>query len=314
MRPTRRRNVLVLCVLSALALTGLTTPASSGATVVGIGDQKPETFTDPLFQALKVKRSRYITPWNSLLVPEEAARLDAWIKAARAGGIKETLIVFSHARGDECRNGRGCSLPSVRSYTRAFKAFHRKYPQVKTVSPWDEINSLTQPTAKNPRRAAEYYNVVNRYCRGCKVVAADIQDLSPRSMTSYLKRFLPYVKGKPKYWGLHNYTDTNRSRTSGTKTMLKLVRGEIWLTETGGIFKRGGTGNTLPASGSRQGRATNFLFTRLVRPNRKRITRVYLYQWKVTNAADRFDAGLVNPDGTAREAYRVVQRNRSLIR
>ena len=312
MRHVRRRYVLLLCVLSSLGLGGLAAPAPSAATVVGIGDQKPETFADPLFQALNVKRSRYITPWNSIFTEPE--RLDAWINAARAGGIRETLIVFSHARGDECRNGRGCRLPSVRAYTRAFKAFRRKYPSIKTISPWDEINSLTQPTAKNPRRAAQFYNAVRANCRGCKVVAADIQDLSPRSMTRYLKRFLPHVKGKPRIWGLHNYTDTNRSRSSGTKTMLRLVKGEIWLTETGGIYKRRGSGNQLRPSESRQARATNYLFSRLVRPNRRRITRVYLYQWKVTNADDQFDAGLVNPDGSARKAYQVVRRNRSMIR
>src|ERR671916_655397 len=105
MRHARRRYVLTLCVLSSLALGGLAAPAPSAATVVGIGDQKPETFSEPLFQALNVKRSRYITPWNSIFTEPE--RLDAWITAAQAGGVRDILIVFSHARGDECRNGRG---------------------------------------------------------------------------------------------------------------------------------------------------------------------------------------------------------------
>lgn len=306
---TRRRNVLLLSVLASLALTGLASPAASSAAIVGIGDQKPETFTAPLFRDLKVKRTRYFTPWNSIFT--EAPRLKAWIVAAQAAGA-EPLIAFEKARSMKCPS-RGCKPPSVRSYTRAFKAFRKQYPRIRLIQPWNEVNSPTQPTGKNPRRAAEFYNVVKANCRGCTVPAADIQDLSPRTMARYLKTFRRYVKGSPKLWGLHNYSDTNRFRTTGTKAMLKLVPGKIWLTETGGQFQFRGGRKPLPASESRQARSTTFLF-KLARTYRSRIQRVYIYQWSANNTTDVFDAGLVNPNGTPRQAYAVVKRNRRSIK
>lgn len=309
MRHSRRRTTLLLCLLTSLALTGLSAPASSGAAIVGIGDQKPDTFTVPLFTQLRVKRTRYFTPWNSIFT--EPARLDAWIKAARAARA-EPLIAFEKARSQKCP-GRSCRPPSVRSYTRAFKAFRRKYPSIRLIQPWNEVNSPTQPTGKNPRRAAEYYNAVRANCRGCTVPAADIQDLSPRTMARYLETFRRHVDGDPKLWGLHNYSDTNRNRTTGTKAMLKLVPGKIWLTETGGQFSFKGSRSNLPPSESRQERATTHMY-RIARTYRSRIQRLYIYQWSANNTTDVFDAGLVNPDNTPRRALGVVTRNRSFIK
>jgi hypothetical protein len=306
---TPRRRLTLLCALALLGLAGLAAPAPSAATIVGIGDQSADTFSDPRFQELGVKRSRYFPPWDAVLKRPES--LDRWLGAARAAGI-QPLVAFNHSSGDRCPR-RPCRLPSVRSYTRAFKAFRRRYPWVRVISPWNEINSPTQPTGRNPRRAAEFYNVVRANCRGCTILAADIQDLSPRTMTRYLRTFRRYVRGNPRLWGLHNYTDTNRFRTEGTRTMLRLVPGQVWLTETGGIYKRLGSGNQLRADARRQARATSFMF-RIARQFRRRIARVYIYQWRVTQESDRFDAGLVAPDGTPRRAYGIVRQNRRLIR
>ena len=306
---TPHRRLLALCALALVAFCGLANPAVSSAQIVGIGDQNPQTFSDPTFRSLGVERSRFFPPWDA--IHRDPARLDAWLLAARAAGI-EPLVAFNHSSGDRCP-ARPCRLPSVRSYTRAFKAFRRRYPWVRVISPWNEVNSPTQPTGKNPRRAAEYYNVVRANCRGCTVLAADIQDLSPRTMTRYLRTFRRYARGNPRYWGLHNYSDVNRFRTTGTQTMLRLVRGQVWLTETGGIYKRLGSGNQLRPDARRQTRATEFMF-RLAKRYRSRIKRLYIYQWRATNPRDRFDAGLVDPAGTPRRALSVVQRNRSLIR
>jgi len=191
MRVTRRRNVLLLSVLASLALTGLAAPAASSAAIVGIGDQKPEVFTAPLFRDLDVEKTRYFTPWNSIFT--EPQRLKAWVDASRAAGL-EPLIAFEKARTMKCPS-RSCRPPSVRSYTRAFKAFRKAYPRIRLIQPWNEVNSPTQPTGKNPRRAAEFYNVVKANCRRCTVPAADIQDLSPRTMARYLKTFRRYAKG-----------------------------------------------------------------------------------------------------------------------
>jgi hypothetical protein len=307
--PLHRLALLIAGLAAAAVLLALGAPAPASAQVVGIGDQNAETFSDPRFLALGVKRSRFFPPWDGIF--KEPERLDGWLNAAREAGV-EPYVAFNHSRGNVCPK-RPCTLPSVRAYTRAFKAFRKRYPWVRIISPWNEINSPTQPTGRNPRRAAEYYNVVRANCRGCKIVAADIQDLSPRTMTRYVRTFRRYTRGTPRLWGLHNYTDTNRFRTSGTQTMLKLVPGKVWLTETGGIYRRRGSGSQLAASERRQARATEHMF-RIGRKYRSRIERIYIYQWKATNASDRFDAGLVDPNGEPRRAYDVVRKNRRLIR
>jgi hypothetical protein len=273
---------------------------------VGISDQDPLTFSDPRFTALGMRYARLITPWNSIF--SEPDRLDTWLQAARDAGI-DPLVAFNHGRGDACPS-RPCKLPSVGEYTAAFKAFHLKYPWVRSIQPWNEANHQSQPTGKNPKRAAQFYNVVRSNCHGCTITAADVLD-SPN-----LKRWLPafrrYAKGKPRLWGLHNYTDTNRFRATGTKAMLKLVPGQLWLTETGGIvsFTTSKGKIALRHDESRARRAIDFLF-RLARKS-PRITRVYVYQWRKTQSGDRFDAGLVAPNNAARPSLAALRRQLGL--
>src|SRR3954466_12206120 len=98
-------------------------PAPGTGALLAIADQKPETFSDPLFRALGVARSRLNTPWNSIYT--EPDRLGAWLAAARGAGV-EPLVAFQHARGDQCP-AEPCRLPSVAAYTKAIAAFHRAY-------------------------------------------------------------------------------------------------------------------------------------------------------------------------------------------
>jgi hypothetical protein len=273
---------------------------------VGISDQDPATFSDSRFTALGMRYARIITPWNSIFT--EPDRLDAWLQAAKAAGI-EPLVSFNHARSDQCP-ARPCSPPSIARYTAAFKAFYAKYPWVRSYQPWNEANHQSQPTGKNPKRAAQYYNVVRANCHGCTITAADVLD-SP-NLKHWLAVFKKFANGKPRLWGLHNYTDTNRFRSSGTKTMLRLVKGQLWLTETGGIvaFTTAGGKVALRHDEKRARRAIDFLF-RLARTT-KRITRVYVYQWRKTQTGDRFDAGLVAPDDTPRPSLSALRRQLGL--
>src|SRR5437899_488831 len=106
-------------------------------------------------------------------------------------------------------------------------------PVARAVGPGGETGAAGVAARRNPKRAAQYYNVVRSICHGCTIVAADVLD-SP-NLAHWLAAFKKAAKGKPRLWGLHNYTDTNRFRSAGTKTMLRLVPGQLWLTETGGI-------------------------------------------------------------------------------
>jgi hypothetical protein len=276
---------------------------------VGISDNQPATFADPNFQVLRLRYARLVTPWNSVFT--EPDRLDEWLQAARVHGIRP-LVSFEHSRGQQCP-GRHCKGPSAGQFRRAWNAFHKKYPWVKDISPWNEVNSATQPTGTKPALAASYYNVVRASCRGCTIVAADLLDAS--NIRRYVGAFLKKARGKPRLWGLHNYTDTNRFRSRGTKALLQTVKGTVWLTETGGVVRfvtqKGKV--ALPKSESRARRAMEYMF-RLAEANAKRIKRIYVYQWKVNNPFDRFDAGVVRPDGKPRPSYDVLSVNASVAR
>ena len=277
--------------------------------MLAIADQKPQTFSDPLFRKLGVARSRLNTPWNSIFT--EPQRLAAWLQAAHSAGV-EPLVAFEHNRGDQCP-ASPCSLPPLSAYKRAIAAFRSRYPWVHLLQPWNEANSATQPTGKHPEQAAAYYEAVKQICPGCTIPAADVLDSS--NLARWLTRFKQALHGPtPQLWGLHNYTDTNRFRTSGTKQMLSLVPGEIWFTEAGGIvtFRTADGRVVLPYDPNRAARAIRFLF-QLARLS-SRITRVYIYQWKIDFPGNRFDAGLVTWDGKPRPALRVVLQHRSLLR
>src|SRR4051812_12492735 len=147
-------------------------PARGTGPLLGIADQKPQTFSDPRFRRLGVARSRLNTPWNSIFT--EPARLAQWLNAARAAGV-EPLVAFEHSRGEPCP-AQPCMLPSVGAYSRAIAAFHRAYPWVHLLQAWNEANSATQPTGTHPERAAAYYEAVKRICPACVITAADVLD------------------------------------------------------------------------------------------------------------------------------------------
>src|SRR5262245_34703060 len=120
------RSVTFLLAVAALAGCSLAAAPerSSAAVLVGIGDQDPATFSDPLFSQLRIKRTRVFPAWNVALSRSQSAGLDVWMNAARAARV-QPLVSFSQSVGSACPR-RPCKLPSVREYTRAFRAFRRK--------------------------------------------------------------------------------------------------------------------------------------------------------------------------------------------
>jgi hypothetical protein len=284
-------------------------PAPGTGALLAIADQKPETFSDPLFRRLGVTRSRLNTPWNSIFT--EPTRLATWLNAARAAGV-EPLVAFEHARGEPCP-AQPCRLPSLTEYTRAVRAFHARWPWVRLLQPWNEANSATQPTGHHPERAAAYYEAVKNICPTCVITAADVLDSG--NLARWLGGFRAALRGPaPRLWGLHNYSDTNRFRSEGTRRLLSLVPGEIWLTEAGGIvgFTTAAGRVALGHDEQRAARAIRYLL-RLASLS-PRITRIYIYQWKIDFPGNRFDAGLVGLDGKPRPALQAVLQHRSLLR
>ncbi|MGH2967544.1 MAG: glycosyl hydrolase [Solirubrobacteraceae bacterium] len=282
---------------------------------VGIGEQKAAVFDSPSWQSLKLKRIRYLVPWDYAKHSGQRDEVDHFMGRAREAK-QDVLVTFTARRGCYIGNRysrkKACRAPSTRKYRKAYRAFDKQFPWVRTYSAWNEINHKSQPTFKSPRKAAGYYNVLRKDARRkrFRVMAADMLDTG--NMGRYLSTFKRYAKGSPKLWGLHNYGDVNRKRTRYTKQMLRSVRGEVWLTETGGIVK------LLPSfkrSPSRAAKRTKGMF-RLVnrydtkrRGMRSKITRLFVYTWFGEERSARFDAGLVNPDGSPRKAFSVFSKN-----
>src|SRR5438093_1345915 len=268
------------------------------AKAIGIGDQGAAMFDAPLFRSLSIDKARRVVPWDVMQIRSEVQLTDAWLAAARRAGV-EPFISFGASRRNPAK------LPSVAHFRAAFQAFRRRYPQVRVYAPWNEVNHKSQPTAGHPDRAAAFYEVVRAGCPGCTVVAADVLD--QQGFTRYLARFRRATSGPtPQVWGLHNYSDTNRFRTRGTRAMLRAVPGQIWVTETGGVAR---FGRSFPFNLQRQARATAYTFKLLeLSP---RIRRLYVYNWAGAPPGARFDAGLTNADGSPRPAHRTPERQLS---
>jgi hypothetical protein len=305
----RRLLIPIAALIAVLAV-----PAGASAYTLGISDQQAGTFTNPLFAPLKIKSARYITPYDVMESPADKTQLDAWLTAARAAHQK-ILVSFEHSH----RGSRAKKLPSVAAFTKELKKFKKAYPFVKRISPWNEVNRRIfpvgdgsyqgQPTWNSPKRVAQYYIAARKVFKGSTIVGIDILDEQNVNRTiKYLKSFLRYAKPTPKVIGFHNYSDTNRFSTTRTKRVLATFPGRVWLTETGGIVK---LGTSFPYSLSRASKALGCMFT--LAKTFPQIDDLFVYQFNPASDPQtaRFDAGLINPDGTPRPGYAVVKSRKA---
>src|SRR5579872_6295453 len=314
--PMRRfRTLFVLIVLAgALVLAagsavgaGARKPKHVAAATVGIGDEQPTMFSNHAFVALHTKIARYVTPYDVATDHHrnDLPRLRQWLAAAAREHI-QPLVSFYHSDRTPTK------MPSVAAYTAAIRRFLRAFPQIKLLQPWNEANrgfvrergsgSFASPSA---RQSAQYYLALRKACPKCTIVGLDVLDSTDiRATIHYIDEFKRDVgrTNLPSIWGLHNYSDTNRFRSGGTRAVLANTSGQLWLTETGGIVKLAGD---FPFSLQRQSRATSYMFS--LTALSPRITRLYIFQWTggITRK-ERFDAGLTNYYGKPRPAYCVV--------
>ncbi len=308
---------LLPTLLVAVGLIAL--PASAMAKVnvaVGIGDQSARMFADPNWKSLKMKKTRYFIEWNAIGQPAELAKADDFVKAAKQAGVK----VLMHISTDDINAEPRSPLPSVHGYRKKVKALIRRYrPRgVSDWGAWNEANHSSQPTQQNPRRASQFFEQMRSLCRGCTIVALDVLDLG--GVQRYINRWFAALgrsnARKAMIIGIHNYSEVNRRLTKGsdkhpgTKRIIDTARAhnrsaKFWYTETGGHVKLFGTCSTARAADR-----TAFMFS-LAKKFRRFIQRLYTYNWTAaTPACDdatRFDAGIVNPDGSPRPAYNVIR-------
>ena len=297
--PTYRLARLRIALVIAVATLALAAPAAKAAPLVGIGEQNPSMFSDPRWRALGLKDVRVIAGYDALHSDWQRADLDTYMAAAHAAGAR-VLLGFGHSR----TAGKEDHLPSVATFTKEFRAFRARYPWVKDYLTWNEANICGQPTCKNPERAARFYMSIRRYCKGCRIVAADVLDGS--KLVSWVKRFAHTVGTTKVIWGLHNYIDANRFRTRGTKALLRTVKGDVWFTETGGlVVRRNGSTVAFPGSTKHAAAATRWVFKLAALSSR--VKRVYFYHWSPAPTPNpTWDSALVDRNDRPRPAYEVL--------
>ena len=296
MRGTDRIRLCTALAAAVLTLSAAPAPAGRGV-VLGIGDQNASTFDDPLFDWLGMRTARLVVPWDVENMPGTREHTARWLERAAANDV-EPLVAFGRHWG---RGGR--RLPPIGSYRWGFRRFLRAHPQVRHFIPWNEPNHPKQPTWKRPGMAARYHNAMRAECPRCTILAGDVLDTP--GMTRYTEAYQRVLATRPRVWAMHNYGDAYGRKSTATRQMLRITRGELWLTETGGVIRRprGRVGVSMGRRLRDAAGATRYVLRLAVA--QPRIARVYLYQWAAVDAAP-WDSALVGSDGGLRPAFRVA--------
>jgi hypothetical protein len=309
-------TLTIAAVLAALAVAAL--PASAGAKTgvrVGIGDQQASMFDSPLFQRAKFKLVRYFVPWNIMDNKSELALAEAYVKRARQDHIQ----VLLHISSDDLRIKKA-KLPSVAAYRKQIKRIVSTFRPlgVRDFGAWNEVNHASQPTYRSPTRAADFfveaYRAIKPRCSFCNVVALDVLDQVgvERYMRTFYRRLSSTYRRRATVVGIHNYGDVNRRRTTFTRNIIRQSRSfnkrtRFWFTETGGLVK---FGRSFPCSETRARNRLRNMFDLAKTYHSSGVERMYVYNWTAppNGCQARFDAGLVNFDGTARPAYTYLRQ------
>ena len=312
----------ILCLVALAcsvgsALLPVGEAAARSSIRVGLADQSPAMFDSPAFKELKIRRTRYFVASDVMQDPDERAKARAFVQAARRNGVL-TLLHISTA---DLRSKRG-KVVSASQYRRnagRIVAYFRRLG-VRDFGAWNEVNHKSQETWNRVGNAVSYfksmYSAVRRRCKTCAVVGLDLLDQrgSDRYIRSFYARLSPTWRSRLKVVGIHNYSDVNRSRSTGTAKIIKTVRRynsrtKFWFTETGAIASFGGA---FPYDESRQARVMKNMFIYANRYRKVGVQRVYPYNWfGIENGpcgtTCRFDAGLVDPDGSPRPVHDVFK-------
>lgn len=267
---------------------------------VGIGDQKPDMFTDPRFADMGIRHARLAIGWDALTSPWQVEQLDAWLAGARALGV-QPLISFGHSRTTR----RLTPTPERLRYE--FRRLRQRYPWVRTFATWNEANHCGEPLCHRAKLAAAYYRALRKECPSCTLLAPEILDMP--NAVRWVRDFRRALGYNPRRWGLHNYLEANRFKMTRLRALLRAMpRSEVWLTETGGLVRRdNGSTTDIPEGARHAGEVTRFLFDRVL-PSNPQIKAVYLYHWNAGPADTTWDSGLITPAGRERVALFVLRR------
>lgn len=298
-RPRARACGRRLALIAAVSSCGLLVlPAAAPAVTVGIAEQRPQFFTSPLFQRTLITHARILVAWDALHSGWQRADLDAWFTAARAARVTP-LVTFGKSRS------RPGDLPTPERYAAAVRAFRKRYPWVREFSTWNEANACGERTCRRAKLVAAYYRVLRTACPDCTLLAADLVDQP--NVGGWASEFRSYAGSEPARWGLHDYLDANRFSTRFTQEVLAATRGQLWLTETGGIVDRNnGSPIPIPQGLRHAAQATGYVL-HTIRRISGRIQRIYLYNWMGEPPPYTWDSGLLDRHGRPRRAYGVLR-------
>ena len=293
---------LLMCTDRAdAALTPLHPVKGTLHVKVGVADQKKDMFADDRFLGLGIKYARRSVSWDVTRDPRLTQDLDDWLQAAREAKV-EPLVTFARSH----RPGRRRIQPTAAQYETEIRAFKRHWPWVRAFSTWNEVNLPGEGPADDPELVGSYYRILKRVFPTSKVLAADLLDLP--SMVTWVKRFKKVNRIEPKYWGLHNYVTANRFQVERTKRLLQNTKGELWITEVGGLVaRRNRTLISLPQGQTHAAQVTRFIFDKLARLD-PRVARVYAYHWDSSSTKDTWDSAFIGPDNKERPAFAVFRR------
>lgn len=300
-RPRRGLTAaLAAAALACAALGLLATAPPAPAVTIGVADQRPDFLTTPSFQRTRIGQVRILVGWNAVDVAWQRVELDRWMAAARAARV-QPLVTFGPARTSPS------FIPSSTRFRRAVEHFRDRYPWVRQFSTWNEANHCGSRMCRRPGTVARYWRQLRLACRGCRVLAADLVDAP--NLRSWVRAFRRAANRSPSRWGLHDYLDANRFRTTYTRTMLSAIgpRAQLWLTETGGLVDRNNRSRTrIPQGIGHAARATAFLLDRIRRVS-PRIQRIYFYNWIADAPPSSWDSAFLNHRRQTRRAYAVLR-------
>jgi hypothetical protein len=325
-------SLIKRALLCVLVLGGMLVPVSvlSASTLhhpmVGIGDDNPVMFSDPRFLALGIKTVRYDMHWDALSVSKERTAVTGWMKAAHADHL-DVLVTIDHTdkviyekvrkkvKGKWVVKKEAVSqtrvLPSPSAYLAAFKAFRRLFPWVTEFVTWDETNYYGEATYDKESLIASYYRGMRKDCSKCTILAAEFLDVPKHdavSMTTWAKIFIKDLGYQPGYWGLNDYEDANFLQDSRTRSLLKAVKGNIWLAETGGIVNRPADQRPgFPQNAAHAAKVDQYVLDTIGSMS-PRIQRIYLYEWEAKTKHDSWDSALISYTNAPREGYDVVAK------
>ena len=307
------KRLSILSALLVLAAMGLASSAQAKP-FTGIADQSVNTLNDSRFKQSGIKRFRIAVSYDQIrkgLAGSQKSyarqllnRQDEFFRLAKQQRLDVMVSFYRTSMLSPKR--AAASLPSVSQFRKDFRAFRKRYPQIRKFSTWNEINfRIAQPTGRNPKRTGQFYKMLRKECRGgkCSVLTGDFRPDGSKHDVRWLNTFMKEIGKGSHQWGLIPYMDTNRFSTKFTKRFLKTTRrGNVYVTENGpiNVFPFGKFRRSL----SRQNKAMRYSLVNFPRVSR-RIKGQYVYSWQQPAGvpSNAFDSALIDSKDKPRPAY-----------